>query len=140
MGFEVLYLRRDLAHMKEQHLKLLVEQIEKAYETSEKNDINKGTYLLLKGTTHVGFSQVEQAEALFEEVLTLEKVLNQNQYQHLLCFAAYELAEISFKRSDLVKSKSYLQYTERFSGYEWEEELVNKRKLALETLNAKKSK
>lgn len=129
--FDLMYLKRDLAHLAPEAVEPLLADLEQfdAKASQIKVPDVQAAILTIKGAMHRSLKQEEKAAEFFDKALTLAKeVKHEKQWP---ASAAYERAEQEYWAGNLAKSEHYLKTGDSFSKYGFEEVLRSRIKLAL---------
>lgn len=130
--FELLYFKRDIAHMMKEHLEVVQKHMEKISSQIDVNKmdlkktnpeilVNVASCLVIEGGVWNGLKNKENARKCFEKVLALEPSLPALSGRHWVVGALYELGEISFREGKLEEAQENILRASKFSNYDWED-------------------
>jgi tetratricopeptide (TPR) repeat protein len=131
--FDMLYLKRDIHHMKPDMTQLWLKDFESTIDpelSSVKLGDVKAAALVIKAALVKTSGNEEQAAQLFDQVLSMDKeVKHEKQW---LASAAYERGEQEYYKHQLEQSRNYLKRAEGYSKYPFEEVIRSRAKIALD--------
>lgn len=127
--FELLYFKRDIAHMMKEHLETVqshMEKISSKLETNTKNMkpealVNIASSLVIEGGVWNGLKNKDNAKKCFEKVLALEKDIPAQSGRHWIVGALYELGELSYRDGKLEEAQDYILRASKYANYDWED-------------------
>jgi len=143
-AFEMLYLRRDLAHMQPEDLQAVREEIKKGRARIKELKAEKDLSDMLAATLVIlaqierNEGNVEKAEKKFRFVLSIQKSIRYE--QQWLAFSNYELGEIMYHKGELKESYDLMKAALKFSKYPFEEILKARTNLAIKQLKKEMKK
>eukprot|EP00296_Roombia_truncata_P008759 JP447269.1.p1 GENE.JP447269.1~~JP447269.1.p1 ORF type:complete len:176 (+),score=46.32 JP447269.1:2-529(+) len=97
-------------------------------------DDEKAVLLLLKGNLLRVLGQEERAELLLRASVDLKASIMEDKY--VVPYALYDLAEITFGRGDLPAAADFINRAGSFGGYDWEDPLKVRLRLAADQLKS----
>jgi len=129
--FEILYFKRDIAHMKKEHLEKVDIYIGKIChldfdpqkdlkKTKPEDVLNFASNLVIAGAVQNLLGNKEKARYLWGKVLQSEPGMPTNG-KHWIVGALYEFAEMSFREGNLEISQDYIVKACKYSNYDWED-------------------
>jgi tetratricopeptide (TPR) repeat protein len=129
-AFELLYFKRDIAHMMEEHLSKVQQTMEKItssfdpqkdLKTLKKESLpNIASSLVIEGAVWAGLGDKEKAKICFEKTITMEKLIP-DVGKHWMVSALYELGEMYFRSNDFEKANEFITRASSYSNYDWED-------------------
>ena len=129
-AFELLYFKRDIAHMMEEHLmnvQKTMETVTASFDPEKDLPIlkkeslpNIAGSLVIEGAVWNGLKDKEKAIICFEKTITMEKKIP-DVGKHWIVSSLYELGEIYFRSGDLEKANDFITRASNYSNYDWED-------------------
>jgi tetratricopeptide (TPR) repeat protein len=130
-AFEILYFKRDIAHMQKEHLEKVEEHISKLCllgfdpqkdlkKTKPDDVMNIASNLVIAGAIQSLLGQKDKAREMWDKVIQSEAGMPSNG-KHWIVGALYELAEMSFREGKLEDSQDYIVKACKYSNYDWED-------------------
>jgi len=126
--FELLYFKRDIAHMMKEHLEVVQKHMEKISSKLEDGKnlkpealVNIASSLVIEGGVWNGLKDKDNAKKCFEKVLSLEKDIPAQSGRHWVVGALYELGELSFRDGKLEDAQDYILRASKYANYDWED-------------------
>jgi hypothetical protein len=132
IGVYVLYINRDLAHMKPDVVDKLQADLARATEGSDMTPVEvRGMYHLFIGVMHKACGRRDEANAAWAQVLALEKKLASDSM--VLPFLFYEMGEFEYRAGNLLKAKELFDKGQSVKG-DGHETLANRYNIAQKQL------
>lgn len=132
IGVYILYINRDLAHMRPDTAGRLLEELKR---TTQGKDLSApevgGMYSLFVGVIQKGLGNKDAAIAEWEKVMATEKKLPSNSM--VLPYVYYEMGELEYRRGNLAKAKTVFEKGQALKG-EGHETLANRYHIAIKQL------
>jgi len=140
MGFQMLYLKRDLHHLKSDILLPLQKLLNDLYSKIETKSLeDEANYNIFSGAIYVNLKEIEKAKECFSKVISLEKQLAKDkELIWLLPNAMQELAEILYFEGNLDESEHLFSRANKFSGFDFQELVQNRIRNSIETIKKEK--
>jgi len=125
--FELLYFKRDIAHMLPEHLKAVQESMSKLSSNVDLKKLKKeqmpavASCLVIEGAVLRGLKENDTARKNFLKTLSMEQVIPLLEGKHWMVAALYELGEMEYRDGKLKEAEEYLTRASKYSGYDWED-------------------
>lgn len=132
IGVYILYINRDLAHMKGETVVRLQSELERVTSGEDMTPFEvKGMYNLFMGVIAKGQGKKEDALAKWSETLAFEKKLASDSM--VLPYTYYECGELEYRSGNLEKAKALFEKGSNLKG-EGHETLANRYSIAMKQL------
>lgn len=132
MGVYILYINRDLAHMKPENAKRLLEAFQKVTEGRDRSTPEAaGMYGLFTGVIQKGLGEKDKAVEEWEKVMASEKSMASDSM--VMPYLCYEMGELEYRRGNMLKAKQMFEKGQAMKG-EGHETLANRYTIALKQL------
>jgi len=125
-AFEILYFKRDIAHMTKENLEKVDQYMSKIFIISENQKLksedmpNIASNLVISGAIQNLLGFKDKAKSLFEKVYSFDKEMPSHG-KHWIVGTLYELGEMSFRDGKLEESQDYILKASKYSNYDWED-------------------
>jgi len=136
--FELMFVRRDLSHMKEKDAERVLALVETNFSKSKSDPENTAVYSLLKGVLLKQMHQVPNAKECFQKVISLEPEIKVDLW--VLPNALQEFGEILYFEGNLDESEKMFKQASKYNNYDWQEVVANRVKVSLQTIKKDKEK
>jgi len=136
--FELMFVRRDLSHMKEKDAERVLALVETNFSKSKSDPENTAVYSLLKGVLLKQMHQVPNAKECFQKVISLEPEIKVDLW--VLPNALQEFGEILYFEGNLDESEKMFKQASKYNNYDWQEVVANRVKFSLQTIKKDKEK
>eukprot|EP01080_Neovahlkampfia_damariscottae_P010597 gene10597-3115_t len=129
MMFEILFFRRDVAHMSEKHLNDSLEHLDKLSKSlnldENKKEKNAQTaqivgYYVIQAAVYNGLKKVDEAKKSYLKAISYSDYVLKNGL-HWIVAANYDVSEIFFREKDFKSCESYLNAAGGYSNYDWDQ-------------------
>lgn len=132
MGVYILYINRDLAHMKPQNAQRLLDELTRVTAGKDLSPPEAtGMLGLFRGVIQKGLHEKDAAVAEWEKVMALEKKMSSDTM--VLPYVYYEMGELEYRRGNLQKAKQMFEKGQSFKA-EGHETLANRYNIAMKQL------
>ena len=132
LGVYILYINRDLAHMKADHVVKLRSELQRVTEGKDmSNPEVAGMYRLFLGVMSKGSGDKDEAVAQWETTLANEKKMDKDSM--VLPYTYYEMGELEYRRGNFERAKALFEKGSSLKG-EGHETLANRYNIAMKQL------
>lgn len=133
LGFYILYINRDLAHMKASHVALLEAELARVTQGRDMSSAEvSGMFELFKGVIQKCKGNENEAYSILNNIITNERKYGKDSM--VPSYAYYEIGELEYHRGNVALAKSLLEKGASLKG-DGHETLANRYRIALKQIN-----